>query len=216
MLSKESHQETIFSFSEKTPRPTERRRDPRHFTILRVGALVGPEGRELCLIRNISAGGLMAHIYSHHVPGEKVTVELQSNQQVPGSVLWVNESNIGISFSEPVDVEAMLANQTRLENGWRPRPPRVEVDRLATLRCGARLYGANTRDISQGGVKVETDHPLRVGEGVVLTLDRFRPVQGVVRWCQDGYAGIAFNQVIPFHELMSWLRPDHPAGRVAR
>ena len=42
----------------------------------------------------------------------------------------------------------------------------------------------------------------------LLMLDRFRPIQGVVRWCANGSAGIAFNQVIPFHELMAWLRPD--------
>jgi hypothetical protein len=29
-----------------------------------------------------------------------------------------------------------------------------------------------------------------------------------VRWCGEGLAGIAFNQLIPFGELMSWLRSD--------
>lgn len=215
MLSKECHDETTFSFSEDAPRPPDRRGDPRHLTILRVGALVGPEGRELCLIRNISAGGLMAHVYSHHVEGSPVTVELKSNQQIAGSILWVSDSNVGIQFNEPIDVEEMLADQAALDNGWKPRPPRVEVDRLATLRVGARLYGVNTRDISQGGVKVETDQPLEPGSAVVLVPDRFRPVHGVVRWCQDGLAGIAFNQTIPFHELMGWLRPD-PQQRLAR
>ena len=208
MLSKECHDETVFSFSEDAPRPPDRRVAPRHLTILRVGALVGPEGRELCLIRNISAGGLMAHVYSHHVEGSPVAVELKSNQQIPGSILWVADSNVGIRFDQPIDVEEMLADQAALDNGWRPRPPRVEVDRLATLRCGARLYGVNTRDISQGGVKVETDQPLEPGSAVVLFPERFRPIHGVVRWCQDGLAGIAFNQVIPFHELMAWLRPE--------
>ena len=47
-----------------------------------------------------------------------------------------------------------------------------------------------------------------IGAHVVLSLEKFRPVHGVVRWCQDGLAGIAFNQVIPFHELMGWLRAD--------
>jgi hypothetical protein len=27
-----------------------------------------------------------------------------------------------------------------------------------------------------------------------------------VRWYKDGRAGISFNQVIPFHDLMGWLR----------
>ena len=56
-------EETIFSFSrEAPPPPRERRRQARHLTILKVGTLIVDGGRELCLIRNISAGGLMAHV----------------------------------------------------------------------------------------------------------------------------------------------------------
>jgi len=209
MLSTDCHQETIFSFSERAPLPPEdRRRDPRHLTILRVGALVCEGGRELCLIRNISAGGVMAHVYSRRVEGQRVAVELKSNQRIDGEVAWVSGSNVGIQFDKPVDVTEMLSSQTMLDSGWRPRLPRVEVDRLATLRCGACVYGVNTRDISQGGVKIETDQPLELGAAVVLTLDKFRPLHGVVRWSDGGLAGIAFNQLIPFHDLMEWLNPN--------
>jgi hypothetical protein len=213
MLSNECHEETIFSFSREAPQPPERRRATRHLTILRVGVLIGPEGRELCLIRNISAGGLMAHVYSHHALGAAVAIELKSNQAVSGTVVWADESNAGIEFDTPIDVEEMLSSQSAIDCGWRPRLPRVEVDRLATLRCGARLHGVNTRDISQGGVKVECDQPLEVGREVVLTMEKFRPITGVVRWCSDGLAGIAFNHLIPFQELMDWLRPVGSAKR---
>jgi hypothetical protein len=214
MLSKEAYGETTFSFSEEAPaRPADRRGEPRQLTILRVGALIAAQGRELCLIRNISAGGLMAHVYSPHKEGDPVTVELRNNIQIPGHILWVDDSNVGIRFDSTIDVEDMLADQPQLDNGWKPRPPRVEVDRLATLRVGARLYGVNTRDISQGGVKIETDQPIESGTAVVLNLDRFRPLHGVVRWCAGGSAGIAFNEVIPFQELIAWLKPTQPESR---
>jgi hypothetical protein len=198
-------EETTFSFSSAAPQP-DRRRQTRHMTILRVGTLIIDGRRELCLIRNISAGGLMAHVYSTLQIGRQLSVELKTNQRISGTVAWIEGSNVGISFAERTDVEELLAAQNGLENGWRPRLPRVEVDRLATLRLGARTYGVSTRDISQGGVKIETDEPLEVGAEIVLTLDKFRPVHGTVRWYQDGLCGIAFNQVLPFHELMGWLR----------
>jgi hypothetical protein len=201
-------EETTFSFSDQTPRPPERRRDQRHLTILRVGTLFLADRRELCLIRNISAGGLMAHVYSRVRLGERVAVELKTNQRVDGAIAWIDGSNVGIGFVAPINLEEMLATHGSLENGWRPRLPRVEVDRLATLRVGAAVYGVSTRDISQGGVKIETDQPIEEGEDVVLTLEGFPPVPGVVRWSQEGLCGIAFNQVIPFRELMSWLRSD--------
>ena len=200
-------EETTFSFSTSAPQP-DRRRHGRHLTILRVGALIIDGRRELCLIRNISAGGLMAHVYSSIPIGQRLKVELKSDQTVSGEVAWVDEANCGITFDELIDVEEILAVQAASANGWRPRLPRVEVDRLATLRIGARTYAVSTCDISQGGVKVETDQPLHPGEDVVLTPEKFRAVQGVVRWYHGGVCGISFNQVIPFHELMRWLRSD--------
>jgi hypothetical protein len=201
-------EETTFSFSSLAPQPPERRRQTRHMTILRVGTLILGERRELCLVRNISAGGLMAHVYSRVSPGERVAVELKTHQRIEGNVTWASGTNIGITFDESIDVEEMLAAQGALDNGWRPRLPRVEIDRLATLRCGSHVYGVSTRDISQGGTKIETDEPLREGEEVVLTFQKFHPMKGMVRWYHDGLCGIAFNEVIPFHELMKWLREE--------
>ena len=199
-------EETTFSFSSETPRPRERRQNQRHMTILRVGTLIVNDRRELCLIRNISAGGLMAHIYSCLREGDTVGVELKTNFRLGGTVTWIEGSNVGISFDDPIDVEEILASHAGLEDGWRPRLPRVEVDRLATLRIGARVYGVSIRDISQGGVKLETDQPIDEGADVVLTLDNLPPVKGVSRWFAGGLCGVSFNQVIPFRDLMGWLR----------
>jgi hypothetical protein len=199
-------EETTFSLSREAPPPPDRRKQPRHITILRVGTIILEDRRELCLIRNISAGGLMAHVYSQLKLGERLEVEFKTNQRLAGKVSWAEGTNVGIAFDEPVDLEDLLAVTTELGNGWRPRLPRVEVDRLGTLRVGSRIYALNTRDISQGGVKIEIDQPLDVGAEVVITLDKFRPVAGVVRWYHEGFCGVAFNQVIPFQELIAWLR----------
>jgi len=199
-------EETTFSFSSQAPGPSERRRQKRHMTILRVGTLHLGDRRELCLIRNISAGGLKAHVYSRLALGDAVAAELKTGQRIAGRVSWIEGTNVGISFDEAIDVEEVLNNQAELDKGWRPRLPRVEIDRLATVRAGARLFAVGSRDISQGGVKIGTDEPFETGQEVVVTLERFRPLHGTVRWCHDGLCGIAFNQVIPFRELMDWLK----------
>ena len=198
--------ETSFSFSSAVPAPPERRAGERHLRILRVGTLVVDGRRELCLIRDISAGGLMAHVYSPLAPGQRLAVELKASQLVAGSVAWVREGNAGIQFDAAMDVAQMLANPQVLDNGWRPRSPRVEVDRMATLRTGARTNWVHARDLSQSGVKLETDQAPACGDEVVVTLEGFRPLHGVVRWSNDGYCGIAFNQLIPFGELIDWLK----------
>ena len=137
--------ETGFSFADAVPEPPERRCDERFITILRVGVLIVDGRRELCLMRNISAGGLMAHVYSLVEEGQRVTVELKSNQAIGGTIAWVRGANAGIAFDDNVDIAALLANPAVLDNGWRPRLPRIEVVRWGTLRSGARTWNAGWR-----------------------------------------------------------------------
>ncbi|HMG48630.1 MAG TPA: PilZ domain-containing protein [Allosphingosinicella sp.] len=207
MLTGQRVVETGISFSFEVPAPPpERRRSERDLKILRVGTLIVAGRRELCLIRNISAGGLMAHVYSKLAPGDRLEVELKTSQPIAGRVVWVRGANAGIQFDRAVDVAELLANPQRLDNGWRPRTPRVEIDRMATLRAGARTYWVQARDISQSGVKVETDQPPAAGAEVVVALEGFRPLAGQVRWSRDQSCGIAFNALIPFGELIGWLK----------
>jgi hypothetical protein len=198
--------ETGLSLSHEVPAPPERRGSERHLKILRVGTLIVDGRRELCLIRNISAGGLMAHVYSRLATGAAVEVELKTRQPVAGRVVWVREANAGIQFDRKMDVAGLLANPSLLDNGWRPRTPRVEIDRMATLRAGARTWWVQARDISQSGVKVETDLPPPAGSEVVIALEGFRPLAGLVRWSREQECGVAFNALIPFGELIDWLK----------
>lgn len=198
--------ETSFSFSSQVPQPPERRHAERHIKILRVGTLIIAGRRELCLIRNVSAGGLMAHVYSNVAPGEAVVVELKTSQQVAGRIAWVRDSNAGISFDAEVDIEELLANPRVLDNGWRARAPRIEADRAATLRAGARTHRVRTIDISQSGLKLVTDATFEPGEAVVVTPEDFRSLAGVVRWQSGNHCGVAFNQIVPLSELIGWLK----------
>jgi len=200
--------ETGFSFSNDVPQPEERRSSERHIKILRVGTIVVDGRRELCMIRNISAGGVMAHVYSQLTPGQAVSIELKTSQPVSGRVVWTRGGNAGIQFDTSVDVAELLAAPQGVDNGWRPRTPRVEIDRMATLRVGARTSWVHARDISQSGVKIEAeaDDAPAADEEVVITLEGFRPLPGVVRWAANGACGISFNELIPFGDLIDWLK----------
>jgi len=82
------------------------------------------------------------------------------------------------------------------------------VDWLATVRLGATVTWVTIRDISQGGVRIESDTPIEGNQQVTLTIDGRRPIPAVLRWFEDGQGGIQFNEVIPFSELMGWLRSE--------
>ena len=133
-------------------------------------------------------------------------MELKTNQQVEGRIVWVREANAGIAFDREVDIEELLANPAQLDNGWKARAPRVEVDRACVLRIGARTHRVRTRDISQSGIKIEFDQPIEPDTQVMVTPEDFRPVAGTVRWQQGKACGISFNQIVPLAELIAWLK----------
>jgi hypothetical protein len=185
--------------------PGERRNDQRHMTILRVGKMISNGAQELCLIRNISAGGLKARVYTAKSIGQEVSVELKCDQEIAGTVQWASGSDVGIQFHKRVDVDSLLASDTVVTRGMRPRPPRVHLPTLAILRLRSELWGIGIQDISQGGAKIEIDQRLEIGDEVVIVIGDFRPLHALVRWVDGGIAGVEFKQMIPYSELAQWL-----------
>jgi hypothetical protein len=160
--------------------------------------------RELCLIKNISAGGAMLRLYSGSIPlGRRLTVELKCGQPLTGVVAWVSDPNVGLAFDQPIDVIAMLSQS---EDGPRPRMPRIETSSFCTLREGASIVRARACDISQGGIKVATATIFGRNAEVVVSLPGLPPQPGVVRWVVDGHAGITFNRLLPLPLLIEWLK----------
>lgn len=203
---------TTYSLSDAAPAPPERRTGERHLTLFRVGSMRIDDRRELCLIRNISAGGMMIRAYSLLEPGTRVSVELKRGEPLAGEVGWVRDGSAGIAFDEPVDVVALLAGTM---DGPRPRMPRVEVQCTASVRQDGSVYGMRTSDVSQGGVKVQSTRALTVGGDVVVTLPGLQPLAGVVRWNDSGCYGITFNRLLALSELVGWLQQQRDLLRAA-
>jgi hypothetical protein len=177
----------------------------RHSAVLRVAVLVrGGDSRQLCMVRNIATEGLMVRVFSDVEPGEPIAIELRADRQLAGRIVWIRDGNAGIRFDRPVEITDILAPPPP-KPGWRMRLPRLQVDRLAMIRSGSEISFADARCISQGGVRVVCERPLENGTPVILTLEGFRPLEGVVRWNRDGFCGISFNQVIPPGDLNRWL-----------
>jgi hypothetical protein len=194
---------TLYSLSATAPECPDRRSDERYVSLLRVGALTLDGRRELCLIRNVSAGGMMIRPYSPIAAGTQLTVELKQGDSVSGVVQWSDKGLVGITFDEPIDVLALLNAP-----GGRPRPrmPRIELSCTATLRHEKIVFRATVANISQGGICVHSPVDLEVACDVVVSLAGLHSAAGVVKWRDGDYYGIGFNRVYPVDELMGFLQ----------
>ena len=194
---------TTFSLTTAVPRPAERRSDERLMPLLRVAKLVTEDSERLMRVRNVSAGGLMGEIAEPPEVGDQVSVEL-SSQKIPSSVVWIREGMVGIKFDQTVDLGELLAGR-KPRHGFRPRPPRLEVECKASVRVGKVYYTVDVHDISLGGMKVEPIEEYCVGKNVVVVVESLRPIKGDVRWYSDRRAGIVFNEPLAFEELAEWV-----------
>jgi hypothetical protein len=204
---------TLYSLSEAPPAADSDRRDgERHLTLYRVGSILVDGRRELCLIKNISAGGMMIRLYCEIDVGTPVTVELKSGQPVSGRIGWTRDRNAGIAFNQPIDVIDILSSSM---DAPRPRMPRIETQCHATLREGANALRVRVCDISQGGVKIESRTILPCGAEVVVTLPGMEPQAGLICWVEDGFIGVTFNRLLPLGELVAWLKEQREARHSA-
>ena len=201
---------TLYSLDEKAPEPPQRRGSERHLSLLQVGALVLGDRSELCLIKNISAGGMMLRVYSGIGAGTRVTVELKQGESISGTVQWVKEDVVGVSFDSPIDVVALIAPPAE---GPRPRMPRIAISCTGWVREGADVYRARAANISQGGICVEASAELTPGAAVVVSLNGLEPLRGIVKWHEGDAYGISFNRVLRLQEVVDWLQEQHRQKR---
>ena len=203
---------TLYSLADAAPGPSERRDAERHLTLFRVGSLTIDGRRELCLIKNISAGGMLIRAYCRIEQGARLAVELKCGEAVDGIARWVEGDNIGIAFDESVDIVELLA--TSME-GPRPRMPRVETHCTAWVRDGADTLRVRALDVSQGGLKVASSREIAMGADVVVTLPGLAPQPAIIRWRDGETYGITFNKIVALPLLVGWLHQQRERLRAA-
>ena len=209
-MQERSVETTVYSLAASAPPQPDRRSEERYLTLLRVGAIVAEGRRELCLIRNISAGGMMVRAYSPLPLGAPVSVELKQGDPIKGLVQWVEDGLTGVAFDSPIDVRGLLAPPG---DGPRPRLPRIEVDCTAWVRQEAQVIRTRLVNVSQGGVRIQCSAPLAVGGEAVVTLPGLTPAAGVVKWNEGDSYGIGFNRSLVLSELVQWLKDQQQEQR---
>ncbi len=183
MLDEQPVETTLYSLNDTVPEGPDRRTGERHLSLLRVGSLTIDGRRELCLIRNISAGGMLIRAYCDIAAGTRLSIELKHGEPIVATAKWSRDECVGVSFDQPIDILALLASS---EHGPRPRMPRVEVDCMAWVRVGSVVHRTRAVDISQGGLKIEFRGELPPKAEVVVSLTGLDPCHGVFRWSAVG------------------------------
>lgn len=150
------------------------------------------DGREfLCVLRDISNGGLQLQLF-HDLPNyDRMAVEFDSGQRYPIRRVWKSAGRMGCAFLQHVDIQPVLSS----EHLARPkRQPRLHVEHDAYLYAGDTKAPVVIRDISQCGVSLDCPDWLMIDELVRLASNVIPPVHAKVRWRSPPRYGLVLEE----------------------
>jgi hypothetical protein len=183
----------------------ERRAGNRHISVFRVGRLVANGFDQLCVVRNISSGGVM--IEANHPPqvDDHVQVELRSDRSLAAVVRWVHGRDAGVQFDVPIDVAAMLREDRPSILRTQPRAPRFRRQGAARI-IGTRHSGeGRLHNISINGVAIELPETFARDEPVTVAIDGLGLAHAHVRWSGHGETGLRLDKPLSYRALADWL-----------
>jgi hypothetical protein len=183
---------------------TDRRHDLRHVTVLQVAKLITDRCEELCIVRDLSEGGVRVQVYCDIAEHERVRIQFKSGHQVGGHVAWTEDHVAGIAFDERVDISELLARRDTNVAGHHVRAPRIRCDLTGMVRIDGDQILVQLCDISQDGCKVQSEHMLRPWRDCEISLPGLGFRFGTVRWFRDGHAGIRLHTHLTYAEFAHW------------
>lgn len=195
---------TVFSLAADPPRAFAEAREAH--TAFDAALLITADAQFPCSLEKLTAVGATLCLTADLAQGDAITLELSNGQGIAGRIGWITDSEAGIVFDQPIDVIGTIARNLAALPADRRQMPRVELRQTVAIRQSGRVEHGRTRNISQGGVAIESTLDLNRDDVVQLTLDGLRPLGGVVRWARDRQAGIAFDEDLGWQTLMPWLR----------
>lgn len=184
----------------------DRRVGARHISVLRVGRTVWGGVDQLCVVRNLSAGGLMFECLHPPAVGQHVTVELRSDKQMTGIVRWSKDSGAGIEFDAPVNVEHILREERGTLLRVRPRAPRfVRRGTVRLIPAEGDPVPGDIIDIAIGGLSCRPEQPLKRGEPIVASIEGIGATNAELRWIKGDVVGVRFDKPLPWRAFQLWL-----------
>jgi len=188
------------------PSPAERRGSYRFHTVFRIAKVARANDVGLWRVGNISNYGILLLTSLAVSPGERLTIALSEAYIVKATVVWVREGRCGAAFDRPLECETVLQRLAAEQRSPTYRPPRLEVEPRAIAFCEDGMHSVRVVNISQHGVGVAHDGCFKPGVPTKLLFPGGNEHRGVVRWSDEGRAGIFLIEPLPGDQLESASR----------
>jgi hypothetical protein len=190
---------------------TDQRRDSRQTLMLRTAKVICQSGEYVCLVRDVSRGGVGLRFF-HAVPDEpRIFLELANGALYPIERTWersaADSGEAGYRFAAPVTLGEFLDETSQHPH----RPVRLRLRLPVLLTVDGSDCKAMLADISRCGAKLIADRRLPEGAFVRCDADGLPLRFGHIAWRKQLEHGITFQQAFGLEELARCLFALQPA-----
>jgi hypothetical protein len=176
------------------------------------GVIHDSGSRQDCSIRRISALGATLRGKLRKAAGDEIAVELATGHRHAATIEWVDGGEIGVRFTQPVDVLALINRKLVSQTAERRAMPRVEIRCSAFVKKGEDFLPVMVRNISAGGLQVEGEALPPQGTFVSIFIDGLIVPPGEIAWRKGKLAGIELLEELSWSSIMPWIREQVRAG----
>lgn len=160
--------------------------------MLRTAKVVCQSGEYVCLVRNVSPGGVGLSFF-HDVPAEpRIFLELSNGALYPIERAWAEERTSGYRFAAPVDLDAFIGEASMFSH----RPIRLRIKHPVLLTAQGSDHWAMLGDISRSGARIECDTQLAEHAQVRFEAAGLPLRFGTICWRKGRDHGMVFDQPI--------------------
>ncbi len=176
----------------------DQRAGKRFSLVLRAAKLIAPCGEYLCVLRDVSAGGVRLRLFHPLPPGERFELELGSGATYAIAPVWERGGHVGFRSADgKIDADELV----REASPFPKRPLRLRLERPGIVALGDERRAVIVSDISQHGARIEVMPRLAIGERVRLSVPGLPHRTSRVVWRRRRAHGLAFEQTWRLDEL---------------
>lgn len=180
------------------PQMEERRSAARVTVMIRPAKLIADNREFLCVVRDVSEGGLKLRLF-HALPQHgHLTIEFENGERHAIRLVWQAGELAGCHFVDEVDLPRLIAAH---DGPYPRRQPRLQVEVPAMLCTGGLRTPITMRDISQRGASVDCPGWLMIDELVRIESQVLPTIHAKIRWRRPPRYGVVFEQTFRLEEL---------------
>lgn len=173
--------------------------DQRQTLLLRTAKAVCTSGEYVCLVRNVSQGGVGLRFFHDVPPEERILLQLANGATYPIEQAWAGACDAGYRFAAEVDLAEFIEEPSPFAH----RDIRLAVETPAMLTIDGRDEAVTLINVSRSGARLRADRHLTVGAFARLEVPGFALRFGHLCWRKGFDHGAVFQHALTL-ETLAW------------